>query len=132
MTLEEIKRLFPNASASTIAANLGLNRPRLHPVQPQPDERLPLVGTAQGEETRWHDAAERFEIVFTIHSRRPCDWDGWDIKAVQDFLVTAGIIPGDGWKTLSGRVCSRKVATEGEEKTVIEITALETQQREEK
>jgi Holliday junction resolvase RusA-like endonuclease len=76
------------------------------------------------EETRWHDAACRFEVVFTVFSVRPCDWDGYDIKALQDFLITAGIIPDDGWKTLSGRVVSRKAATKDEERTEIEITEI--------
>lgn len=96
----------------------------LRAMQPKPDERLPLDTPVPREEACWHDASERFEIVFTVYSRRPCDWDGYDIKALQDFCVKAGIITGDGWKTLSGRVVSRKASTEGEEKTVIEITAL--------
>jgi len=93
-------------------------------MHPQPDERVPLDNTFEGKEACWYEAARRFEVVFTVYSRRPCDWDGYDIKALQDFLVTAGIIPDDGWRTLSGRVVSKKVSTEGEEKTTIEIMAL--------
>ncbi len=93
-------------------------------VQPESTQRMPLEDANEREEARWYDAATRFEIVFIVYSRRPCDWDGYDIKALQDFCCKIGVIPNDGWKTLSGRVVSRKAATEGEEKTEIEITAI--------
>lgn len=131
MTNADLKQRFPHASPDFLARNASQDgqasphdhRPRLHAVQPESDERLPLDARPEGEETRWYASARRFEILFTVHSQRPCDWDGWDIKALQDFLVKAGVIPEDGWKTLSGRVVSEKVATEAEEKTVITITA---------
>ena len=120
MTADELKRRYPNASKSFIAANSD------HPggvcaVQPQPVKRVPLDLADAGKEACWYDADGRFEIMFTVHAFRPCDWDGYDIKYLQDWLVSAGIIPNDGWKTLSGRVLSRKAATKAEEKTVITI-----------
>jgi len=128
MTRDELKKWLPRASDDVLrlsaeAGSQGAanNRPRLRPLHPKPDERLPLDGGGTGEEACWHDAARRFEIVFIVHTMHPCDWDGYDIKALQDFCVKAGIIPDDGWKTLSGRVLSEKVSTQGEEKTVIEI-----------
>lgn len=129
MTEPELKARFPHASPAFIRRVLtGSERPNLdyydpgvRPVQPQPAQRVPLDAGPQGEEASWHDAARRFEIVFYVYSRRPCDWDGYDIKALQDFLITAGILPDDGWETLSGRVVSRKASTQAEEKTVIEI-----------
>ncbi len=126
MTPNEIRRRFPNATESFIQRNASNahHDSGLRPVQPKPDERLPLADPAQGKEESWHDAACRFEIVFTIYSVHPCDWDGYDIKALQDFLIKIGIVPDDGWKTLSGRVVSRKAATKAEEKTVISIMAL--------
>ena len=132
MTREALKLAYPNCSAAFLARNASQDgqaspddhRPRLHAVQPQSNERVPLDARPEGEETRWYASARRFEILFTVHSQRPCDWDGWDIKALQDFLVRAGIIPDDGWKTLSGRVVSEKVATGSRRrKTVITITA---------
>jgi len=113
---DTFKRLNPHLFADQ---NSGI-----HAMQQKPDERLPLVNAPQGEETRWHDAAVSFEITFIIYSARPCDWDGWDIKYLQDWLVKARIIPDDGWKTLSGRVRTQKVATEAEEKTEIEIRTV--------
>lgn len=124
MTENELKRRFPNASPSFIKANLGDRGERVCAIKPKPDERLSLDGSGEREEACWHDASECFEIVFTVFARKPCDWDGYDIKALQDFCIKAGIIPDDGWKTLSGRVYSRKVATEAEEKTIIEITPI--------
>lgn len=124
MTKNELARRFPNASKSFLETNASDCGERICAVQPKPDERLPLDDAGEGEKACWHDASERFEITFTVYSRRPCDWDGYDIKALQDFLCRAGIIPNDGWNTLSGRVYSRKAATEAEEKTIIEITPL--------
>jgi hypothetical protein len=124
MTYDELLKRFPYASSSFLQRNADDLRPRLRTIQSKPDERLPLDNLAAPEEAGWYDAPCRFEIVFTVYSRNPCDWDGYDIKALQDFLITAGIIPGDGWKQLSGRVLSRKAATEAEERTEIQITAL--------
>lgn len=126
MTREQLIAKFPHASAAFIAANADDCSQRIRSEQPQPDERVSLVNSAEGEEACWHDAAESFEVRFIVYSQRPCDWDGYDIKALQDFLVTAGIIPGDGWKTLSGRVLSRQAATKEEERTVIEIYAAQS------
>ena len=129
MNEAELRRRFPSASPAFIRrvltgserAALDYYDPGLRPLQPKPVERLSLDAGPAGEKESWHDAARRFEIVFIIYSRRPCDWDGYDIKALQDFLITAGIIPDDGWKTLSGRVCTEKVTTEAEERTEIQI-----------
>lgn len=123
MTENELRRRFPNASPDFIRDNADDHYVRLSALNAKPDERLPLDDPAEREEAGWHDAAGRFEITFTVYSVYPCDWDGYDVKALQDFLVTAGILPDDGWRTLSGRVVSRKAATKDEEKTVVEIRA---------
>jgi hypothetical protein len=124
MTENELRRRFPNASPSFLKANSGHRVEGVCAKHSEPDERVSLDGSGEGKEACWHEPAERFEITFIIYAQRPADWDGWDIKALQDFCVKAGIITDDGWKTLSGRVYSRKVATQDEEKTVIEVTAL--------
>ena len=124
MTERELKRRFPNASAAFIKQNSDDNDSGVCAVQSKPIKRVPLDLTPEREETCWHDADAKFAVSFFIHSSRPCDWDGYDIKALQDFLVTAGILPDDGWKIVSGRVYSLKAATKDEEKTVIEVRQL--------
>jgi hypothetical protein len=104
--------LYPNHNQGIRTANT------------QPGPRLPLELSETAEEAHWPYAHGRFEITFTVYSLRPADYDGYYIKHLQDFLVSAGIIPGDGWDTLSGRVVSRKAATKGEERTEILIHAI--------
>lgn len=87
-------------------------------------ERVPLVSPDTREEARWYGTAIRLEITFTMFACKPCDWDGWDIKRLQDWIAEAGLIPHDGWKALSGRVVSCKVHTSKEERTEIELKAL--------
>lgn len=124
MNENELRRRFPNASPSFLKANSGHRVEGVCAQHEKPAERVPLDDPDAGKEARWSGPSERFEIQFIIFAQHPADWDGWDIKYCQDFLIKAGIIPDDGWKTLSGRVISRKVSTKDEEKTVIEVTAL--------
>ena len=118
---KKIRELFPRASEAFIKANLDPDDTGLRPAAPQPVERLPLDDTCRAEETDWHHGSKRFEITFTVYSFRPADYDGYDIKALQDFLVKAGIIKDDRWDILAGRIVSRKAATQAEEKTEIVI-----------
>ena len=124
MTRNEITRRFPKASEAFIKANLGAGNIGLRPAASKPIERMPLDDANSTEEADWHNASSCFEITFTVYSVRPADYDGLDIKFLQDFCVKAGIIPDDKWSVLSGRVVSRKAATEGEEKTEITILTL--------
>jgi len=121
MTLNELKRRFPNASAAFIQENLDSDDGGVCSKHSKRIERMPLDLNPEREEACWHDADASFEITFTVYSVRPCDYDGYDIKYLQDWLVSAGIISGDDWKTITGRVCSRKAKSKEEEKTVIEI-----------
>ncbi len=125
MSRDEIIKRYPNASESFIAANLDTQAKvaRLYPDDPQPAKGDALVSSVEGKETRWYGPASRFEITFHIYSVRPADWDGWNCKQLQDFLVHASCLPGDGWRVLSGRVISHKVHKGEEEKTEIEIMA---------
>ncbi len=127
MSRDEILKRYPNASESFIQANLDTQAKvaRLYPDDPKPVEGDALVSSVEGKETRWYGPASRFEITFHIYSVRPPDWDGADIKFLQDFLVHASVIPGDGWRVLSGRVISHKVPKGEEEKTEIVIEAYD-------
>jgi hypothetical protein len=120
--LELIKRKFP-VSADTAKRNAA-GSGGLHAVNQKPVERMSLDGASSGEEARWYGSARKFEISFTVFACQPCDWDGWDIKRLQDWCVKAGLLPDDGWATLSGGVKSEKVHTEAEERTEIIIRAL--------
>lgn len=94
--------------------------PRLPASQPEPAKGKPLVRRIPREET----SGPRFEIVFTIYARRPCDFDGYHIKPIIDMAVHAGILPGDAWHQLEGSVRSAKVSTTEEERTEITIIPL--------
>ncbi len=117
MTREQILARWPAASESTIARNLSPRAQRLPASNPKPAKGValerPVPREAQG--------AGRARIVFRIFSRRPCDWDGYSIKELQDCLVHAGILEGDEWNRLEGCVISEKVLTLAEERTEIEI-----------
>lgn len=128
MNREKLKQLYPNASPAFIRLNSTVSESgietksvQVRAVQSKPNGQLPLDGEGAGEEARWYGPARRFEIRFVVYSQRPCDYDGYDIKALQDWLVKAGIIPDDGWKALFGGCRSEKVSTQGEERTEIEI-----------
>jgi len=92
----------------------------LRPGEPEPVKRRALVSRVPREEK----SGPRFEVCFTVFSVRPCDWDGYHIKPLLDMVVHAGILPGDAWHQLDGRVRSRKVSTAEEEKTLIEICRI--------
>lgn len=121
ITPEQIKRLFPNASTSTLKANLA----RLHPHQPQLPERSALGHGVSREETGVHLPAPRYRITFTCYACHPLDWDNYaGIKQCQDLIVSIGLLPGDAWHQLEGSVISRKAYHKQDERTEIEITPL--------
>jgi Holliday junction resolvase RusA-like endonuclease len=66
----------------------------------------------------------RCKIQFTIYAVRPCDWDGWSVKEIQDCCVHAGLLDDDKWDLLYGTVISAKAHTKEEERTIIEIEQL--------
>ncbi len=92
----------------------------IHPVEPEPVKRKPLVRRIPRKET----SGPRFEIIFNIYAVRPCDFDGWHVKPLLDMVVHAGIIPGDSWDQLEGSIRSRKVSTKEQERTEIDIVRL--------
>lgn len=123
-TREQILKRYPNANERFIQRVIDADSSGVRPAAPKPVGRVSLDAESGAKEAHWHNAAKRFEVTYTIYSLRPADYDGYDIKALQDFLVKAGIITDDRWDVLAGRVVSRKAATEGEQRTEIEIHAF--------
>jgi hypothetical protein len=129
MTREELQRLYPNASEAFIRRNADPETgvAALRPTDAQPDEGKPLVRRRPRKETSGESTAGRLRIRFTVYAVRPADWDGYDIKHLQDMLVRAEMLPDDNWRILSGEVRSEKVHSKEEEKTVVEITPCQPQ-----
>ena len=116
MTREQIKSRFPNASESFIRKNCAGG---LRAGDAESTQGNALVRCSSREDKGCACVA----IRFVVYSRRPADWDGYSIKECQDMLVHAGILDVDSWDALSGAVVSRKVHSEKEERTEIEILA---------
>lgn len=85
--------------------------------KPEQSEGVPLVGAVEGKSK----SRIRASIRFTVHSKRPLDWDNYRFKELQDLLAKVGILDGDEWDILSGTVISKKIHKEDQEKTVVEI-----------
>lgn len=94
---------------------------RLPPANQEQGKGTALVPLRQGKTTRHKGDGNRYNITFTVYAVRPADYDGLDIKWLQDRIVDAGWLPNDDWQTLEGTVRSRKCKT-GEERTEVEIT----------
>lgn len=88
--------------------------------KPERDPGLPLEQAAQGESP----SGKSFTVCFTVYSRRPCDWDNYRLKELQDCLVHAGLLPGDAWDQLQGQVITRKARTKAEERTEVFIKEI--------
>lgn len=101
----------------------GLRATDQKPVEGNSLERAP-----QGKDTGLPSSAgisknrERAGIRFRVFSTRPCDWDNYSVKEIQDGLLKAGLLDSDDWDQLQGSVISEKVHSKEEERTVIEIT----------
>jgi hypothetical protein len=124
MSIDELKRFFPNASRSTIVRNKAGDTPLRADdqksiegdalVRPLPRKGKSRKGAVLG--------AARRHITFRIFSTRPADWDGYSIKELQDCLVRSGLLLSDDWDKLSGEIISEKVDKKEEEMTIVEIT----------
>lgn len=93
---------------------------RIHTVDAQRSERNSLERPVPREDT----CSTRLTVRFTIYSQHPGDWDGYDIKWIQDMLVAAGIISSDDWASLEGSVRSEKVHSKDKERTEILIESF--------
>jgi len=125
MTREQILKLWPHASAATIARNLdpaGVDR--LHPGQPKPAQHPALDAKPKRKRSGSSSPRRRYFVTFIIYACHPMDWDNPFTKPLQDLLVNRGLIPSDNWQTLEGCVKSRKVATKTEERTELTIEMI--------
>lgn len=132
MNPDDIKRLFPNASRSVLAANLD------HPEFPgiraskqkeaddavcpelEPSNRVGILpkGKAKKADTR------RFLVRVTSIRSRLIDEDNLCEKFVVDCCRYAGLLPGDGPGQTKIEVSQRKVGKEEPESTLVEIFEL--------
>ncbi len=99
---------------------------RVCPAEPKPN-KSPALGKRAPRKSKSGKGGTRhadrvITIRFHIYALRPCDWDNYRIKYVQDWLTKLGIIPGDAWHQLQGEVKSFKVNTVEEERTEILIS----------
>lgn len=86
------------------------------PVKGKPLERIAPRKSKSGD-----SSVGRFAICFIVYAVRPCDYDGYHIKELQDLLVHAGILPDDNWRVLEGKVISQKAHSPEEERTEVFI-----------
>lgn len=119
MTIHELTRRFPRASAAFLRANCA------HVEElPAGQSECPQRDALDPELPRKEKSSTRFTICFECYASRPCDWDNYSIKELQDLLVESGLLPGDKWNQLEGRIRVHKVQSRQEERTVITITPL--------
>jgi hypothetical protein len=90
----------------------------------EPHPRPALVAPAHRETPSCARAPQRTTITYIVRAQRPCDYDNWCIKFLQDCLIASGILDDDNWKVLQGTVISEKCATAEEEGTTIVIEQL--------
>lgn len=94
--------------------------PRLPTVHAEPVKGKPLDCQVSGEAA----GRARVKIRFSFYSRRPCDWDAYSVKELQDLLVHAGILDSDQWDSLQGEIISEKVQQKEEERTEITFESI--------
>lgn len=130
MNVETIRRLFPNASRSLIAANAGdpelpleiEGRREVAPVRAKL-ERSAGHG-ALGEGQAQEGDSGRFLVRVTSVRRRLIDEDNLCEKYVVDCCRYSGLLPNDGPGTTKIEVGQRKAGKEEAEHTIVEIFTL--------
>ena len=116
MTADELKRLFPNASAGFLAAN---TRPAAV-VERAPEPRPLAASEEAGAITG------RVLIRITSRRRRLIDPDNLSPKAYIDCLRYAGILADDTAEQVSLETRQEKVGKDEIEETLIEIYEQQT------
>lgn len=134
MNPDDIRRLFPNASRSLLAANSAASELPKPEVSPRAEEGMPAAVRPKLERRARHAALGaakakggdpgRFLVRVTSVRRRLIDDDNLCEKFVVDCCRYAGLIPGDGPGQTRIEVRQRKAGKEEPEETVIEIFTI--------
>ncbi len=122
MTIEELKKRFPNASRSFLEANTDDHRTDSLPSRPKPERnQAPALGQAKKREVC---GMVRPVVQFIGYRVRPLDPDNFagGCKDLLDGLRHSGLIPGDENWRIQFATDQEKVSSRKEEKTVIRIT----------
>jgi len=122
VTRAELLARYPNASEAFLKRNADVGDSRIRAAEPKRTQGVPLVSPSPRKAKGRSRLVRRYQITYRVFAVRPCDWDNYYIKGLQDLLVTAGLLPGDAWYQLYGTVIPEKVRSKDEEKTVVEIT----------
>ena len=116
MKIDELKRLYPNASASFLKRNQASGASSNTRIKQAPrDEPVAKVSGTQGN-------SPRRTVRITSYRTRLLDADGLCGKYFVDCLRYAGVIVDDTSALLDYGIRQEKVRTRIEEFTVIEIT----------
>lgn len=139
MNADDIRRLFPNASKSLLAANAA--HPELFKREECPRgekgnaaaggpelERRPATPAVGAPKAKGRNT-QRFLVRVTSFRRRLIDEDNLCEKYVVDCCRYAGLLPGDGPGQTKITVGQQKVGSEEAECTVVEIFTLEQLQQ---
>lgn len=133
MNEHQLRRIFPNASRSTLAANAGdpeLFSERSENQADAPDavrgqlEQRDADGALRKERPKGEDS-KRFLVRVTSVRSRLIDEDNLCEKYVVDCCRYSGLLPGDGPRQTKIKATQREAQKGEEEHTVIEIFELE-------
>lgn len=131
MSPHTIKRLFPNASASLLAANAHDYAPAhehpAHDPSPCPKPQQAVRHEPLGPEARKESHPGRVSVRVTSYRRRLLDPDNLCPKYFVDACRYAGFIRDDTAAEIEFTVGQVKVKAKGDEKTTIEIVTPDTQ-----
>ena len=128
MTPEELKRVFPNASESTLRRNFATTF-AAHVLVDGSRETAELESDisngALGKVQVQKGTSGRFLVRVTSFRRRLLDEDNLCEKYHCDLCRYSGIISGDSPATTQIEVCQQKVAKGKPEETKVEIWKIE-------
>lgn len=120
VTLNELKRRFPNASKATIARNADADSQASGP-KPQRTVRNESLAKGEGEK----ENPDRVRIRIVSLRRRLIDPDNLCPKYHVDCLRYAGFIRNDTADDIVLEVSQRKVESKADECTLIEVEPID-------